>query len=370
MPTHGAYPVTDDDQTPAEKPHEPTPRRLEEAREKGDLVRSADLNAAVVYAGFLVFGLLMAGWLFEALGRLVQIALAHADPLSELLLGAGGSAPARAVLVPTLLASGALMVAPAVLLVVALVAQRGVVFAPDKLAPKLSRISPVANAKQKYGTEGLFQFAKASAKLAIVSVLLGVFLWARADAVLSSIHGTPGQVLVLLGELTIEFMAVVVGLSLAIGALDWLWEQAQLSRRNRMSRQELRDEMKSSEGDPHMKRERQARAQQIAGNRMISDVPGADVVVVNPTHYAVALKWNRRRGEVPVCVAKGVDEVAARIRAVASEAGVPVFSDPPAARALFATVEIGAPIAPDHYPAVAAAIRFADEMRRRAGRRR
>lgn len=362
--------MNDEGQSPADKPHEPTPRRLEEAREKGDIVRSADLNAAVVYGGFLLFGTLMAGWLFETLGRLTQVALARADPLAALILAPGGEAPARAVLAPAMLASGALMAAPALLLIAALLAQRGIVFAPDKLAPKLSRVSPVQNAKQKYGAEGLFQFAKAAAKLVIVSALLGGFLWARADAVLNSIHGTPGQILVLLGELTIEFMAVVLALGLAIGALDWLWERAQLTRRNRMSRQELQDEMKTTEGDPHMKRERRARAQEIAGNRMMSDVPGADVVVVNPSHYAVALKWSRRRGEVPVCVAKGVDAVAARIRAVASEAGVPVYSDPPAARALFATVEIGAPVAPDHYPAVAAAIRFADEMRRRAGRRR
>ena len=102
----------------------------------------------------------------------------------------------------------------------------------------------------------------------------------------------------------------------------------------------------------------------IALNKMLADVPGADVVVVNPTHYAVALSWKRDQGEVPVCVAKGIDHAAARIREVASEAGVPIYSDPPTARALHATIEVGQGIAPDHYRAVAAAIRFADRMRR------
>ena len=98
---------------------------------------------------------------------------------------------------------------------------------------------------------------------------------------------------------------------------------------------------------------------------MMSDVPGADVVIVNPTHYAVALKWDRLTGEAPVCVAKGVDEVARKIREVAEDAGVPIHSDPPTARALYATTEIGNQITPDHYRPVAAAIRFSETMRRK-----
>ena len=130
------------------------------------------------------------------------------------------------------------------------------------------------------------------------------------------------------------------------------------------------DETKKQEGDPHMKQQRRERGTQIAMNKMLCDVPNADVIVVNPTHYAVALKWNRDGGEVPVCVAKGVDEVAGRIREIAAENAVPIYSDPPTARALHATVEIGAPILPDHYRAVAAAIRFADRMRQLARARR
>ena len=133
-----------------------------------------------------------------------------------------------------------------------------------------------------------------------------------------------------------------------------------------MSHKELRDEYKESEGDPAMKQQRRQRAQDIAMNQMMGDVPSADVVVVNPTHYAVALKWKRGSGEVPVCVAKGVDEVAARIREKAREAGVPIHSDPPTARALHATIEIGQQISQEHYRPVAAAIRFADAMRKRA----
>ena len=118
-----------------------------------------------------------------------------------------------------------------------------------------------------------------------------------------------------------------------------------------------------------MKAQRRSRAEAIATNRMLLDVPKADVVIVNPTHFAVALKWSRAKGSAPVCVAKGEGEVALRIREVAATAGVPIHADPPTARALHATVEIGREIAPEHYRAVAAAIRFADRMRQRRAAR-
>ena len=252
---------------------------------------------------------------------------------------------------------------PAGLLLVALIAQRALLFTPSKLALKLDRISPIGNAKQKFGAQGMFQFAKSTLKLALVAIFLALYLWARAETILTSLYASPGQVLELLGRLSLDFLIVVAGMTGVIGIVDWFWEWSQLQLRNRMSRQEIVDETKSSEGDPHMKQERRQRGYSIAMNQMIADVGGADVVLVNPTHYAVALKWDRLGGGVPVCVAKGVDEIARSIREAASEAGVPIFSDPPTARALHASVEIGHPIQPDQYRAVAAAIRFADLMR-------
>jgi flagellar biosynthesis protein FlhB len=136
-----------------------------------------------------------------------------------------------------------------------------------------------------------------------------------------------------------------------------------------MSRKELMDETKDAEGDPHMKQQRRQKGQELAMNQMMADVPEADVVLVNPTHYAVALKWSRMPGAAPVCVAKGIDEMALAIRKKAIEAGVPVHSDPPTARALFASVAIGQEIPEKTYRAVAAAIRFAEEIRQKARRR-
>ncbi len=355
-----------DDTSPSDKPHDPTPKKMEDARKKGEIVRSADLNTGVVYGGFLLSGAILAPWVVENLGQLTHMSLGRADVLAPLILGPGGNGPALGLLTGSLLAIAAVVVIPAGLLFLALVAQRALLFTPSKLAPKLNRLSPIGNAKQKYGPQGLFQFAKSSVKLALVSTLLTMFLWARADTILASLYATPGQVLELLGSLSLDFLMIVAGMMFLIGAVDWMWEWSQLQLRNRMTRQEMLDEAKSAEGDPHMKGKRRQKGQEIAMNQMIGDVPTADVVVVNPTHFAVALKWDRAGGGVPICVAKGVDEVATRIREAASEGAVPIFSDPPTARALHASVDIGAPILPDQYRAVAAAIRFADVMRIKA----
>jgi flagellar biosynthetic protein FlhB len=162
---------------------------------------------------------------------------------------------------------------------------------------------------------------------------------------------------------------IIFGLALVLGAADYLWQVYRHRIRNRMSRQDLMDEYRDAEGDPHTRATRRQRGQEIAMNRMLADVPTADVIVVNPTHYAVALKWHRAKRQAPICVAKGVDETAARIRDLAAEHGIPVHRDPPTARAVFATVGIGDQIRPDHYRAVAAALRFAEALRKRKARR-
>jgi flagellar biosynthesis protein FlhB len=188
----------------------------------------------------------------------------------------------------------------------------------------------------------------------------------RLPEIVSAMHLAPGMIARLLAELVIAFLGLALLIALSVGAVDYLWQRHDHMRKNRMSRKEMMDEMKQSEGDPHMKQQRRQRAYDIATNRMLTDVPKADVVIVNPTHYAVALKWDRSSPGAPICLAKGVDEIAARIRELAAEAGVPVHSDPPAARAIHATVEIGQEIKADHYRAVAAAIRFSEAMRAKA----
>ncbi len=342
----------------AEKSFEPTQKKLDDARRRGELARSTDLNAAAGLAGLILAFAAGGAFTADRAGAAMAAWLERA--------ASGGAPPAGAFLREIGVALAPVLGLPLLFVVAAVAAQRGFVFAPEKLTPKLSRISPVSVAKNRFGRAGLFEFAKSAVKLFVTSAAVGMFLLARRDPLVGSLRGDPGQVSLLMGELLLGFLGAVLALTIAIAAVDYLWQVAEHRRKNMMTHRELTEESRQTEGDPHMKRERRQRGQDIATNRMLNDVPGADVVVVNPSHFAVALRWNRRSGRAPVCVAKGVDEIAARIRETAQAAGVPIHRDPPCARALHASVDIGQEIRPEHYEAVAAAIRFAEAMRRRA----
>ena len=362
-----------ENQDEASKEHEPTQRKLDEARKKGELPRSTDLTTACAYGGMLVAAAALGGSSLVALGSLLQVPLDQGVRLAETVFGDRGAAATAQPLAlgigrGALSAMGPWLVIPAAGALLSILGQRAFVFAPNRLQPKLSKISPLANAKQKFGRSGLFEFAKSSAKMVIYGVILFVYIWAELPRILATQTLAPQLAAVELGRLCVGLMGLVVVVALSIGLIDLLWQRAEHLRKNRMSRKELTDEAKASEGDPQLKHQRRQRGIDMAMNQMLADVPEADVVIVNPTHYAVALKWGRTKGSAPVCVAKGVDEIAARIREVARDSGVPIHSDPPTARALHATVELGAEIGTEHYRAVASAIRFADGLRRKARR--
>lgn len=352
---------TDDDKT-----HDPTQRKLEDARRKGDLAKSTDLLAFAALAGMLLVGLLLPTVLGDAmvaaqrlLASLPELAVQEAERLSVALTGS---------LLPMLKVGALAMGLPALFVILMLVAQRGLVFAPDKLKPRLARVSPIANARHKFGPEGLFEFAKGTLKLVLVSMALFLVLQGELDAVVASARLSPVQGISLFWGILGTFFLTVLVVMLFLGVLDLLWQRHVLARRNRMSRKELMDEAKEQEGDPHTRSSRRQRAQDIALNQMLSAVPESTVVIVNPTHVAVALKWSRGAQTAPVVVAKGVDEIALRIRTCAAEAGVPIHSDPPTARAIHATVAIGEPVRNQHFAAVAVAIRFAERLRNKARR--
>ncbi|MEO0370908.1 MAG: flagellar type III secretion system protein FlhB [Pseudomonadota bacterium] len=350
----------------SDKSFEPTQHKLDEARKKGDVARSADLNTAATYGGILLVALAAGASTTERAGSAMQALLDQPDAIADLVFQGSGAAALSGLLISLLLATAAWFLIPGVLVILANLAQQSLVFAPQKLQPKFSRINPIQNAKNKYGLTGLFEFAKSFVKLLAFSAVLGIFLMTRLSDMAGAVHAEARMIGALMLDMIVEFMMVVLVVTLAIGAVDFLWQRFDHNRKLRMSYREVREEHKNQEGDPHLKQERRQRGTRIAMDQMMGDVPQADVVIVNPTHFAVALKWSRLPGSAPECVAKGQDHVALAIRECAFESGVPVHSDPPTARALFSTVEIGQEITPDHYQAVAAAIRFAETMRRRA----
>ena len=355
-----------DDKNTDEKPHEPTQKRLDDARRKGEIAKSTDLSTAATYGSILLTAMVFGASSLEQLAGLLS-GLINQVSRKNLFGGPGiGGEDSSGLIAAFALQILPWFALPTVAVIVVIVAQRGFVFAPDKLMPKLNRVSVLASARNKFGRAGLFEFSKSFAKLLIYSVILGVFLWRKLPSMMRMMASDPAVIPGMIFELGVSFLVVVFLISATIGALDFIWQKQEHLRKNRMSHKEMTDEAKQNEGDPHMKNQRRQRGYEIAMNQMLADVPDADVVLVNPTHYAVALRWDRSAGAAPVCVAKGTDEIAARIREVAAESGVPIHRDPPTARAIFASVEIGQEICPAHYQAVAAAIRFAEKMRQRA----
>lgn len=347
-----------------DKQYDASEQKLRRAREQGDIPRSTELPAALMYLG-LWFAMVFAGawavptWMTMAARAMGTEAWPDGRGKSVMDL-------ARALAGQAGLATLGFVAIMALPVLAGLVVQRSILFTPKKLAPDINRINPIKNAGQKFGKSGLVTFAISLAKVVLVgaggwllySSLLGWMMTAEAMADLQWVSGL--QVIISRAVL------LALGIGLVFAAVDMLWKRIEYLRRQRMSRKEMQDEYKENEGDPHLKQARRQKGIDLVMNSMLADVEKADVVIVNPTHYAVALEWKRGSGRAPVCLAKGVDEVARRIRERATEHQVPIWSDPPCARALHATVEIGNEIRSEHFGPVAAAIRFAEAMRKKA----
>lgn len=344
-----------------EKPFEPSERKLQKAREKGDVPRSTEVNVLAMYLG---------SWLVLTVGA--GFAVTQWLAMATRALGVegwpAGSAFALASSLGqyTWLVLCALLLVPVAAILAGLIAQRGLVFSVKKIAFDPKRLNPVKNAAQKFGGSGLMTFGISLLKAALICMGGWYLFAALLDRLAASAMGSDVQWVTWLGELLGKVLMMAIAISAVLAVIDLLWKRHEYLRKNRMTRKEVDDEQKDSEGDPHLKAARRQRAVDIAMKQMLADVARADVVIVNPTHYAVALEWKRGSGRAPVCLAKGTDDVAARIRDRAREHKVPIYSDPPCARALHATVQIGEEIRRENFAAVAIAIRFAESMRKKA----
>lgn len=348
--------MSEKDNDSGEKIHDPTPKKLEDARKKGNIARSPDILAAASYLGLwlalTLFGAQQASVVGGSLTRIFE----EATSPTALFVAAGAMRTA-------FLSAGTMIVLPIALILAVLIAQRGLLFTGSNLAPKLNRISLLKGFGRKFGANGLFEFGKSTVKLLILSVTLGIWFSLEQDRLIGLSTASGGALAIYMGRTILSLLGVATMVAGAMAIADMLWQRFEHQRKLRMSHQDLRDENKDSEGDPHQRAQRRQRAQELAGNRMLRDVPDADVILVNPTRIAVALKWHRDRPGAPVCVAKGEGEIAARIRELAAEHGIPVHRDVPTARRLYADIPVGAEVPEETYRAVAAAIRFADKMR-------
>ncbi|OFW99576.1 MAG: hypothetical protein A3E78_00300 [Alphaproteobacteria bacterium RIFCSPHIGHO2_12_FULL_63_12] len=348
-----------------DKSFDPTPSRLERARREGDVPLSREGNAAAAYLGLYLVIVAAAGSMAMGLVSFLPVFF-HSPEVFFAAAPGARSAAFAALAVKITAAVAAFFAVPAACVAASIQLQQGFVFAPTRLKPKLSRLSPIDNAKQKFGPSGLSEFLISAIKLLGIMALFATFFWSRFVNLPGAALVSPAGVVAAVHEMAALFIGVILVFSLAIGAVDIIRVRAQHKKRLMMSLEEIRQESKETDGDPHFKSKRRERSRAIAMNRMLIDVPKASVVIVNPTHYAVALRWDGPKSGAPTCVAKGVDELAAKIREIAAENGVPIRRDAPTARAIYGAVEVGEEIRREHFAAVAAAIHFADAIRRAA----
>lgn len=338
------------------KTEEPTGQRLDKAREDGDGVKTADLGsfATLAASAAVLVGLggwmarNMAGQLLPFLAQPASMSVSGHDSVKIFYYAVMVAAPA---VLLVMLATGGAGVAASLL-------QSGLHLSPKRLKPDVSKLSLKKGFERLFGIDGLVQFAKSLVKV----IITGFLVWWLVKPFLPMFPQLsalePAAILPFCIDILKRLVFAVAMLTLAVAGLDWLWQRQRFMTRMKMTREEVKQDFKNSDGDPHVK----ARQKQIrhtnARRRMMQAVPEATVVVMNPTHYAVALKYEQGEAAAPVCVAKGLDSLALKIRSVAEEAGVPVIEDPPLARALYAAVDIDDMIPPAHYEAVAKIIGF------------
>ena len=349
-----------------EKTEDPTPKRLQEAREKGQVAASREVNHWFMMLAATISVLMFVPALFRDIGSVLAYFISEAgtvaaDPkalgqlLSDLVYEVVGAlVPVLALLVVAALGAGLI--------------QNGLVVSFESIKPKLQKISPLQGAKRLFSAKSLVEFVKGMIKISVVGTVMVMVVWPTFDRIVDSATIDAVLMLDLLRSLILRLLMAIVSVLTVVAGLDVLFQRWDHLKSLRMSRQEIKEELKQSEGDPHIRaRLRQIRMER-ARRRMMAKVPEADVVITNPTHYAVALAYKPETMVAPVLVAKGADAIAQRIREVAEEHAIPLVENPPLARALYATVELDQEIPPEHYRAVAEVIGFVMNLRRRPAR--
>jgi flagellar biosynthetic protein FlhB len=355
-----------EDSDGASKTEEPTQRKLDQAREKGDVVKTPDLPqlAALAASGAVVF--ICGGWMSRNLAEALQPFLANAGTMS--VEGGAGVQIARRALMAAAPILLAVMLTTAAAGAAGNLVQTGLMFSAEKLKLDFNKVSPIAGFKKLFGIDALMQWAKSIVKIAVVAWIAWLVLKPHVhDFQTMSAMDITG-ILPYSADIIRRLVFAVVIAMIVIAGFDWFWQRQRFQARMRMTKEEIKEDYKQSDGDPHVKaRQRQLRMER-ARRRMMQAVPDATLVVMNPTHYAVALKYEPGETAAPLCVAKGMDAIALKIRAIAEASGVPIIEDPPLARALFASVEIDDIIPPGHYEAVAKIIGFIMNGRRPAAK--
>jgi flagellar biosynthetic protein FlhB len=350
-----------DENDTSDKTEDPTQKRLDDAHDRGDVAKSQEINTWFVIAGATLvlstFSGSIGGGIVAPLRNLIADSwMIHAD-------GPGLIALAQSLEYALIAALGVPLLMLALAAIAGNMVQHRLVWSGESLKPKFSKISPAAGAKRIFGKQAAANFGKGIFKVAALGAVMTAILWPERHRLESMVRFDPAAIMGVTTSLTLQLMGAVVAMLAVVAIADYFFQYRQWFERHKMSLQEMKEEFKQSEGDPHVKgRIRQLRQARMK-KRMMAAVPKASVIITNPTHYAVALSYERGMA-APICVAKGVDTIALKIREVAGEHGIPIIENVPLARALYATVEIDDEIPVEHYHAVAEIIGYVMGLKR------
>lgn len=344
-----------------EKTEEPTPKRLDDAKKKGQIARSKELNTmAITLIGGIAL-VAMSSMMGEGLSRIMSsnLTIPRVDMFDPLAMTRRLVASIQDAL---------LMLAPffAVVVVVAVlssIALGGMAFSAEALAPKLSKMNPLKGLKRLFSLKGLIELAKAMAKFFLVGGATALVLWLTLDSFIQLSSMDLGEAIRDLVNLIGWAFVLISSTLILVAAVDVPFQIWDHKRQMKMTRQEVREEMKETEGRPEVRGRIRQLQREMATRRMMEEVPKADVIVTNPTHYAVALRYNQARMNAPVVVAKGTELVAANIRRVGAENEVPVIESPALARAIYFHTELGEPIPAGLYLAVAKLLAYVFQLK-------
>lgn len=334
-----------------EKTEAPTPRRLSEARNKGQIARSADLNSALLLLGGLVglriFGPQMIGSLHEVMRRNLSVT----EPAVGLTLDIGALVPEIGLIL--LGAAGPILLVLIFLAVASNLLQTGFLFTTEPLAPKLDKLNPINGVTRMFSSRTAMQLVMNLVKLGIVTAVATVAVNNRLEDIMNAMALTGWPLLIQLTQVLYDIGLQLALALLVIALLDFGWQKWKHIRDLRMSKQEVREEMRSMEGDPRLRQRRRRMQMTQAMQRIQKAVPTADVIVTNPTELAIAIKYNADAMVAPKVVAKGADHLAKKIREIAIMHGIPIIERKPLAQALFKSVEVGQEVPEHFYQAIA-----------------
>lgn len=354
--------MSDDAPEESSKTEDPSQKKLDDAQKKGDVVKSQEVNNWFMIAGSgLLFATMAApttAGLMSSLGTL----MANADQFE---IGSGALSSFLSSLTMTIMLVALIPLAVLAFFgIAANLVQHRPLLAIDPITPKFSKINPLEGAKRLFSSEALVNFGKGLLKIGVVGGVTFAVVWPERDRLETMITTDVAMLLPDFQALGLKVFGAVIAVVTIIALIDYVYQRNRWWNRLKMTVQEVREEYKQMEGSPEVKGRIRAIRNERSRQRMMANVPQSTVVITNPTHFAVALKYDSSMG-APVCMAKGADDVAFRIRELAKEHDIPIVENPPLARALFASVDIDETIPTEHFKAVAQVIGFVMRMKQK-----